>query len=74
VRKKYDVAIAEFKQAVEIPAQPEQATYIRLAGVYNDNKQPDEALAALAKISEAQLVPFADKEKKRAEALKAAKK
>src|SRR5580658_3946002 len=49
VRKKYDVAIAEFKLAVE-------------------------ALAVLAKMpANPQLVPFVDKEKKRAEALKAAK-
>jgi hypothetical protein len=75
VRKKYDVAIAEFKQAVEIPAQPDQPTFIRLAAAYNDNKQPDEALAVLAKMpANPQLAPFADKEKKRAELLKATKK
>jgi tetratricopeptide (TPR) repeat protein len=75
VRKKYDVAIAEFKQAVEIPAQPDQPTFIRLAAAYNDNKQPDEALAVLAKMpANPQLAAFADKEKKRAELLKAAKK
>jgi tetratricopeptide (TPR) repeat protein len=74
VRKKYDVAIAEFKQAVSIPAEPDPATSIRLAAAYNDNKQPDEALAVLAKVSNPALKPFADKEKSRAEALKAAKK
>ena len=75
VRKKYDVAIAEFKQAVEIPAQPDQPTFIRLAAAYNDNKQPDEALAVLAKMpANPQLAPFAEKEKKRAEMLRAAKK
>jgi tetratricopeptide (TPR) repeat protein len=75
VQKKYDVAIAEFKQAVEIPAQPHPATNISQAAANTDNKQPDEALAVLAKMpSNPQLVPFADKEKKRAEALKAVKK
>jgi tetratricopeptide (TPR) repeat protein len=75
VRKKYDVAIAEFKQAVEIPQQPDPPTYIRLAAAYTDNKQPDEALAVLAKMPpNPQLAPFAEKEKKRAEAMKALKK
>src|SRR3984957_5789768 len=75
VKKKYDVAVAEFKQAVEIPGEPDPATFIRLAAAYNDNKQPDEALAVIAKMpANPQLAPFVDKEKKRAEALKAAKK
>jgi tetratricopeptide (TPR) repeat protein len=75
VRKKYDVAVAEFKQAVEIPKEPDTPTFIRLASAYNDNKQPDEALAVLAKMpANPQLAPFAEKEKKRAEAIKAAKK
>jgi tetratricopeptide (TPR) repeat protein len=75
VRKKYDVAIAEFKQAIEIPHDPDVPTYIRLAAAYNDNKQPDEALAVLAKMpASPQLAPFADREKKRAETLKATKK
>jgi len=75
VRKKYDLAVAEFKQAVEIPQQPDPATYIRFAAAYTDNKQPDEALAVLAKMPpNPQLAPFVEKEKKRAEALKAAKK
>jgi len=75
VRKKYDVAIAEFKQSVEIPADPDPGNFIRLAGAYTDNKQPDEALAVLAKMpANPQFAPFADREKKRAEALKAMKK
>jgi hypothetical protein len=75
VRKKYDVAVAEFKQAVEIPHDPDPPTFIRLAAAYNDNKQPDEALTVLAKMpTNPQLAPFVEKEKKRAEALKAAKK
>jgi tetratricopeptide (TPR) repeat protein len=75
VRKKYDVAITEFKAAVTVPAQPDPATFIRLAAAYTDNKQPDEALGVLAKMpASPQLAPFADKEKKRAEAMKALKK
>jgi tetratricopeptide (TPR) repeat protein len=75
VRKKYDVAIVEFKQAVEIPQQPDPSAFIRLAAAYNDNKQPDEALAVLAKMpANPQLAPFIAKEKQRADALKAAKK
>lgn len=75
VRKKYDVAVAEFKQAVEIPHEPDPATFIRLAGAYNDNKQPDEALAVIAKIpANPALKPFVDKETKRAQDLQAAKK
>jgi tetratricopeptide (TPR) repeat protein len=74
VNKKYDVAIAEFKQAVEIPQQPDPATYVRLAAAYSDNKQPDEALAVLAKVTDPALKAFVDKETKRAQDLKAAKK
>jgi hypothetical protein len=74
VRKKYDVAIDEFKQASSIAAHPDPAVYIRLAGAYTDNKQPDEALAVLAKVSNPALKPFVDKETKRAQDLKAAKK
>jgi tetratricopeptide (TPR) repeat protein len=75
VKKKYDVAITEFKQAVEIPHDPDVPTFIRLAAAYTDNKQPDEALAVLAKMPpNPQLAPFVEKEKKRAEAMKAAKK
>jgi hypothetical protein len=68
------VAIAEFKLAVELPAQPDQASFIRLAAAYNDNKQPDQALAVLTKMPQnPQLAPFIEKERKRAEALKAVK-
>ena len=75
VRKKFDVAVAEFKQAVSIPHDADPATFIRLAAAYTDNKQPDEALAVLAKMpADPRLAPFIDKEKKRAEALKATRK
>jgi tetratricopeptide (TPR) repeat protein len=74
VRKKYDVAIAEFKQAGDIAAHSDPAVYVRLAGAYTDNKQPDEALAVLAKVNNPALKPFVDKETKRAQDLKAATK
>ena len=72
VRKKYTVAIAEFKEASTIAAHPDPAVSVRLAGAYSDNKQPDEALAVLAKITNPALKPFVDKETKRAQDLKAA--
>jgi hypothetical protein len=73
-RKKYDIAIAEFKEASSVAAHPDPAVLVRLAGAYNDNKQPDEALAVLAKVDNPALKPFVDKETKRAQDLKAAKK
>ncbi len=45
VRKKHDVAIAEFKLSIE--AAPEQSTMVRLAQAYNSAGKPDEALAVL---------------------------
>jgi hypothetical protein len=72
VRKKYDVAIAEFKLANQTAAHPDPAVDVRLAGAYTDNKQPDEALAVLAKVTNPALKPFVDKETKRAQDLKAA--
>jgi hypothetical protein len=72
VRKKYDLAISEYKEANTIAAHPDPAVSVRLAGAYTDNKQPDEALAVLAKITNPALKPFVDKETKRAQDLKAA--
>jgi tetratricopeptide (TPR) repeat protein len=74
VRKKYDIAIAEFKEASRVAAHPDPAVEVRLAGAYNDNKQPDDALAVLAKVTNPALKPFVDKETKRAQDLKASKK
>lgn len=71
-RKKYSVAIDEFKQANTIAANPDPAVFIRLAAAYNDNKEPDGALAVLAKVTNPALKPFVDKETKRAQDLKAA--
>jgi tetratricopeptide (TPR) repeat protein len=76
VRKKYDVAIPEFTKAIEVAAQPDPATYIRLAAAQNNAGKPDDALATVAKVMALpNLNPvvkqFADQEKARAEKLKA---
>ena len=76
-RKKYDDAINYFKVAVEATNDP--AARVRLASTYNQVSKWDDALAAIAPLySDPQLHPvikqFADGEKKRAEAGKAAKK
>jgi tetratricopeptide (TPR) repeat protein len=73
VRKKYDVAIAEFKTSIE--ASPNTTTMLRLAGTYDDAGKPDEALALLNKVLasanlDPSLKPFADREKARAEKIK----
>src|ERR1700730_4802543 len=47
LRKKYDVAIAEYKQAVEGAGTPDPATMVRLGQVYNQAGKPDEAIATL---------------------------
>lgn len=75
-RKKYDVAISEYKTASEL--SPSTTTSLRLAGSYDDAGKPDEALALLTKVlasptTEPQLKPFAEREKARAEKLKGAK-
>lgn len=48
-RKKYDVAIAEFKTASEGVA-PDQTMMVRLASAYNLAAKPDDALATLEKV------------------------
>ena len=47
VRKKYDVAITEFKAAIEGAATQDPATKVRLASAYNQTNKFDEALALL---------------------------
>ena len=76
VRKKYDVAIAEFKQAVEIPARARiRPRLFALPPPITTISSPTKHSPVLAKMpANPQLAPFVDKEKKRAEALKAAKK
>ncbi|MSV34520.1 MAG: tetratricopeptide repeat protein [Bryobacterales bacterium] len=50
VDKKYDVAIAEFKTAVEAGATPEPAVMIRLAVAYTNTKRFDEANATVDRV------------------------
>lgn len=76
VRKKYDVAAAEFAKAIEAANTKDPATFVRLASAQNGAGKPDEALATIAKLmAMPDLNPvvkqFADQEKARAEKLKA---
>lgn len=78
-RKKYDVAITQFEDAIKVNPSPDPTTMIRLAGAYDQAGKPDDAIATLDKVLAmpelpAQLKPFAEAEKKRAEALKNNKK
>ena len=78
-RKKYDAAINEFKMAVDMAANPNPSTMIRLAGAYDSAGKPDDALAVLAKVFatpglDPNVKAFADREKAVADKLKAAKK
>jgi tetratricopeptide (TPR) repeat protein len=50
LRKKHDVAIAEFKQAVEGAATPDPATMVRLGQAYNAAGKHDDAIAILDKV------------------------
>jgi len=77
-RKKYDVATSEFKAATETAAEPQPATFIRLAGSYTDAGKPDQAIATLDKVLATpnlpdQLKNVAQAEKARAEKAKTAK-
>ena len=79
VRKKYDVAIAEYKQSIEGAATPDAATMVRLGLTYNLAGKPDEAIAVLDKVLaipnlHAQIKLAAENEKKNSEKLKAAAK
>jgi len=70
-RKKYDVAIAEFKTAIEVASSPDPATMVRLGAVYNLAGQHDEAIALLDKLmAQAEVHPqikqFAQAERARA--------
>jgi tetratricopeptide (TPR) repeat protein len=77
-RKKYDVAITEFKEAIDGAAGPDPSTMVRLAGAYSDAGKPDDAISVLDKVlAMADLNPsikqVAQAEKARAEKAKAAK-
>ena len=70
-RKKYDVAIAEYKLAIETAANPDPATMVRLGAVYNVAGKPDEAIAIIDKLLampevHPQIKQFAQAEKARA--------
>jgi tetratricopeptide (TPR) repeat protein len=71
VRKKYDVAIDEFKQAAEGGSQPDPAASVRLATAYDAAGKYDDALVILDKLmAQADLNPtirqFAQAERVRA--------
>jgi len=59
VRKKYDVAVQEYKTAVDSAATPEPANIVRLANAYNLMKQPDAAMATLDRLKTMTDVPAA---------------
>jgi tetratricopeptide (TPR) repeat protein len=50
VRKKYDVAVTEYKTAMETDTTPEPALMVRLAAAYTQADKPDEALALIEKV------------------------
>ena len=77
-RKKYDAAAGEFKTATETAAQPQPATFIRMASAYTDAGHPDQAITALDKVLAMPNLPdqfkqVAQSEKTRAEKIKAGK-
>jgi tetratricopeptide (TPR) repeat protein len=53
-RKKFDVAIAEYKAALDSSPQPDAGTMVRLAAAYNESGKPDEAIAMLDKVNTVQ--------------------
>lgn len=78
-RKKNDVAITEFKTAVEGASTPDPTTMVRLASAYDQAGKYDEGLAILAKVLAMPDVnpvvkQFAQSEKTRAEQAKNSKK
>jgi tetratricopeptide (TPR) repeat protein len=73
VREKWDVAIDEFKVAVDTGSTIDPTNMIRLAGAYDQGGKPEEALKVLDGVLAmpslpANLKPFAQAEKTRAEA------
>jgi tetratricopeptide (TPR) repeat protein len=79
VRKKYDVAVTEFKNSISVAANPDPATKVRLGAALNNAGKHDEAITVLdALMSDAQLNPvirqFAQQEKLAALKAKEAKK
>jgi tetratricopeptide (TPR) repeat protein len=79
VRKKYDLAIEEYKKSIEGAATPDAATMVRLGQAYDMAGKPAEAIAILDKaLATPNLHPAiksaAEGEKKNAEKLKGAAK
>ena len=79
VRKKYDVAITEFKDAAETAADKEPATYVRLASAYDGAGKYDDAITTIDKVlAMPDLQPVvkqvAEAEKARAQQAKSGKK
>lgn len=79
VQKKYDVAVTEFKFAVDNGTSPDPATMVRLGTAYDESGKPDEGIAVLDKVlAMPNLNPtiqrFANTEKARAEQAKNGKK
>ncbi len=79
VRKKFDVAIEEFKASIGAGGSSDPATKVRLGTAYVGAGKNDEAIAALDEVlADPQLNPvirqYAQQEKKKAEAAKAVKK
>ena len=78
VRKKHDVAVSEYKLALETASQPDAVTMVRLAGAQADGGKADDALATLDKVLamanlNAQIKGIAEQEKARALKMKSAK-
>lgn len=71
LRKKYDVSITEFKQAVDNAASPDPTTTIRLARAYNMAGKPDDAIAVLDKVMASPEVPAQIKQFAQAERVRA---
>jgi len=78
LQKKPDVAITEFKTALDNAATPEPGTMVRLASVYDDQGKYDEANALLDKVIAGNapdgIKRVAQNEKQRGDKMKAAKK
>jgi tetratricopeptide (TPR) repeat protein len=70
-RKKYDVAIAEFRTAVEMASTPDPTSLVRLGLVYNMAGKYDEAIATLDKVMTAADVPPQIKQYAQAERVRA---
>lgn len=78
VRKKFDVAVTEYKSAVEASGGKDIIAMIRLAGAYNDSGSPDNAIFVLDKVLatpnlDAGIKQVADAEKARSQKMKTAK-